>query len=552
MFLDVLSKKQTFISQSNIFYNYTLGFETPSLDLLKTAGKLLKSGLTRCVCFSDFKYLYLDNNDQIKYDKINLDGRNWDSSWKINFEKNLSSELFTELFLSCELLFHENRIVHENKIYIRASLPPFVLEENNDQITIYPGVKIYLDGVAILYFQYDGEWSGLDEDQFLSLFINLNQRYFDKIWVDAKLQKLDGEVALKNSFDDVFSIGGNYFEGKKIKKLKEKMREDSRSLLKNSLEKKGRSFLFDEDSEWVLHQIAGTEEDDGNESWESSIETCRSIYSNAISCILVPKNSSDKDKSYDYIWQGRPSVSLLRFSKQPCEKSILLKNHHTTLIKLLNRANVDMGKYTLPEDLRKFGDYCLHANRSIYLWTWLRKEDEPENVWEHENAYSKVLENQARTEQVEYHNMVIARACSWASNPPSSQHLFDAYTMLAETENNIYHSSISGEISDALKYIIEHFGTAGLIAPAKEMARFRLDELKYRSDSVRNKSNYWLTFVFGLVGVTSFAEFVVNPLILDEWKGVSKVISPFLSFGASTVLILLISGLIWYLSKKRD
>ncbi|MGL6020774.1 MAG: hypothetical protein ACRC0C_19280 [Gibbsiella quercinecans] len=78
-----------------------------------------------------------------------------------------------------------------------------------------------------------------------------------------------------------------------------------------------------------------------------------------------------------------------------------------------------------------------------------------------------------------------------------------------------------------------------------------MDELKYRSDSARNSSNYWLTFVFGLVGVTSFAEFAVNPLILNKWSGINKVIAPFISFGISAVLVLAISAIIWYFTKRK-
>lgn len=125
----------------------------------------------------------------------------------------------------------------------------------------------------------------------------------------------------------------------------------------------------------------------------------------------------------------------------------------------------------------------------------------------------------------------------WANNPPSEQHLFISCTTLAETENNIHHSSIAGEISDTFSYLIKSFGTESLIAYAKEMAGFRMDELKYRSNSARNSGNYWLTFVFGLVGVTSFAEFAVNPLILNKWSGMNKVIAPFISFGISAYLL---------------
>lgn len=549
MLLNILKdkdKKRFLINQVNIFYNYTLGFDILNVDLFKTANKLLKSRLTNCVCFSDFKYLYIDEHNQVKYGQLNPEGRHWDSSWEIKLVNDMPSDILVDLMVSAESLFHESRFVNNGQPYIRASLSPFVLEVGDESFPMYPGVKIYRDGVAILYFQFDGTWGGINDDEFISSYVNMSHRYFDKIWIDAKLQMLDGEIALGNSFEDVFSIGGSYLDGRKIRKLKKRMKENGMKRLSDSLEKNGRVFSFDEHKEWILHQVAGTED---NESWESTIEICRSIYSNVISSILIPKDSNLK--SYGYHWQGRPSVSLLRYDKQPYKKNILLKDFSGMLSGILNRADILENNRALPKDLRMFEDYCFHANRSIYLWTWLKGVDEPEDVWEDKNTNSRILENQVRTEQVEYHNMSISRACAWANTPPSELHLFSSYTILAEAENKIYHSSISGEVSDALSYLIKKFGTGGLISSAKEVAKFHLDELKYRADSVRNKSNYWLTFIFGLVGVTSFAEFAINPLILSLWGWKSKIIVPFISFGVSAVFVLVISMFIWYVTNRK-
>lgn len=536
------------INQANLFYNYTLGFDITSLNLLKTAGNLLNSGMACCVFFSDFKCLYLDDDNKITYVQLTPKGRNWDASWEIEFSEEVPKHILTDLMSSAEISFHENRFVNDFDSYIRASLPPVVLEKNNERYVLYPGVKIHANGVSILYFQFDGTWGGIDNESFLSTFVNLYQIYFDDIWIDSKLQYMDGEVVLENGFDDLFAIGGDYIDERKVSKLKKKMRGDSRKVLAESLSNKGQVFSFGDDIEWNLHKVAGTETD---RKWESTVDICRSIYSNSISTVLVPKNKHDKVKSYGYMWQGRPSVSLLRFYNQPDNKIELIKRFSFSMNDILNRSNINKKDSVLPTDLRKFSDYCLHSNRSIYLWTWLKHAQDSDNVWDEPDTLSKISENQARVEQVEYHNMCVSRACSWAHNPPRDQFLFESYNVLANFNNDIHHSSISGEVSDALAYMIKSFGTESLINPAKEMARFRLDEMKYKSDSVRNHSNYWLTFVFGLVGVTSFAEFVINPLILKESPNIDKVISPIISFGISVMVVLIISLVIWVVTKRR-
>lgn len=54
------------VDQANVFYNYTIGFEASCIDLVETAGNLLKTGITRAVFFSDFKCLYTDAQAEVQ------------------------------------------------------------------------------------------------------------------------------------------------------------------------------------------------------------------------------------------------------------------------------------------------------------------------------------------------------------------------------------------------------------------------------------------------------------------------------------------------------
>ena len=106
-------------------------------------------------------------------------------------------------------------------------------------------------------------------------------------------------------------------------------------------------------------------------------------------------------------------------------------------------------------------------------------------------------------------------------------------------------------MSAALSYIIKEFGTASLIPSAKEAARYYLEALRYRSDSIRNRRDRWLTFVFGLVGAATLAEFVVHPFIQEIWPKLSKVVTPILSFGISGALMLSIVIVVWVINKDE-
>ncbi|WP_231573006.1 hypothetical protein [Yersinia similis] len=541
------TQRQLRINQFNVFYNYVIGFESANIDLVKTAANLLKTGISNSVFFSDFKCIYMDDSKKIQIDLLKPEGRQWDSSWEIKFNPKIPERIIAELIDSYEIAFHESRVSLNSDIYIRTSLPPLVLEYESEQVALFPSVKVYKNGIAILSFQFDETWEKMKESDFISNVVNIYQRYFKSIWVDAKIQTLDAEVELIHAFEDTFSFGGNYFRGRVVNKLINKMKKDSQKVLDDALQTDGEIFSLG-GSDWSLHRIAGTE---NNDSWEATLDLCRSMYCNAIGNILVLDGKYKRDSFKEFIWQGRPSVSLLRFDTQSKSKKELFHTFSHSMMKILLRTDVAEKVPVLPQDLRMFEDYCFHANRSILLWTWLKPNGSLDNVWDEPNTRSKIFESQARAEQIEYYNMSIARACSWAHDPQSDKHLLHAYETLANSEKLIHHSSCSGEVSDSLSYIIESFGTTALIPSAKEVARYHLDELRYKSDFVRSRRDRWLTFVFGLVGAATLAEFVVHPIIQKIFPMLNKTIAPMFSFFISGFLILSVAIIILVINRDE-
>ena len=193
----------------------------------------------------------------------------------------------------------------------------------------------------------------------------------------------------------------------------------------------------------------------------------------------------------------------------------------------------------LPPDLRLFDDYCLHGNRAILLWTWLRPSDAPDNTWDNPNTRTHLIENQARAEHFEYHNIRIARACAIAEDPLSDEQLVYAYETLSKANSVIYKSSQASEITDALEYLITAAGTTGLIASAKEQARWYLDERRYNAEKRRARMDRWLTAVFGMVGAAGLADLVLKPLIQATYPGLSDWLAGLAAFLSASFLIVL-------------
>jgi hypothetical protein len=534
------------VHQVNCFYNYTVGLATSDVNLVKTAAKLLKCGVARAVCFSDLKCVYLDDEGDIQLEWLRPQGRQWDSRWTVNYSDDLPRSAVQELTFCLELSFHEQRIeapeARQMAPYLRAALPPLVLEREDMTLPVHAWLKLFSDGIMIVSFQLDTSWDGLGEADFISDIVNIYQRYFDRVWVRADLQRRDAEQIMPEAFRRELSIGGQEVVGRKLKKLLKEMRQESWATLNESLGKEGRDFVIGEET-WTLHQIAGSEEQDG---WEATMDLCRSIYVNAVTGLVVPAiRKKRKQLGQIQLWQGRPSISLMRFRDQPSSKDVLLDHFGQSMSRVLLRSSALPDPPELPPDLRTFADYCFHANRALLLWTWLRPNGAPDDAWEDSTTTARLLENQGRAEHFEYHNMRIARACATANSPPSDNHLISAYEMLASADSVVHQSSQAGEITDALSYLMSTAGTTDLIDSGKEQARWHLDERRYRADKNRSWMERWLAVIFGFVGATGLADLVIQPYLKVAHPDLQAWLRGLVSFFVAVLFVALVALLIW-------
>ena len=534
------------VNQVNCFYNYTAGLEAMEVDLLKTAVKLLKSGLARTVCFSDFKSAYLDTKGAVQVEWIQPQGRQWDTSWVGKFGAGLPPHVTEDLIFCLELSFHEFRIqgtgAKHMPPYLRAPLPPLVLERDGDILPIRPWLKLYADGIFTLSYQLDAKWEGLDEPAFIEDVVNFYQRYFDRIWVQAHIQRLESEQVLPKAFEDELSLGGQRLGGRLVRRLLKEMRGGNRRVLDESLGKNGKTFEIGGES-WELHPIAGSED---QENWEATFELCRSLYANAVASTVVP-HKKKRHQSFPRVtlWQGRPSISLLRFNGQPDTKNELIERFSPSISRVLMRSPTLSGPPRLPPDLRVFNDYCFHGNRALLLWTWLRPSHAPDDAWADTCTRMHVLENQARSEHLEYHNFRVARACAITAAPPTDDHLMAAYEILASAETVVHHASQFGEVTDALEYMFDVTGTSRVISVGKEQARWYLDERRYQVEKDRSRLDRWLTVMLGFVGTAALANLVTLPMLRNLYPGLGDVqaglAALFLASGAVVVLAIAIS-----------
>ncbi len=535
------------VQQANVFYNYTLGFYASEIDLVKTATKAIKLGISTSAFFSDNKFIYPDKEGKVQFEWIQPKGRLWNSPHRVSLEKEIPDHIWENLNFALEASFHENRIGQEERTpYVRLFLPPIVLEDEEIKLPLDVTVKLFDDGIAILSFQLEGAWERADEDFFINEVVNLFNRYFVDVWIDAKIQKLEADLIIPHAYKNQITLAGKPLEGRNIKRSIQRMRKDARKIFQESISKGGTTFFIGK-KKVVLHKAAGGNQVD---DWESNFDFCTEVYRNALSNLIVPEDGQKEFASNQPLhWQGRPSISLMRFDDQPDNKMKLLDKYKQSLLRILWRSTHVKSNAELPKDLRPMGDFTFHGTRAIFLWTWTKPKGVPSNVWEDPNTLSIIMSQQSRAEHIEYYNMRLARACKLIRNPPSEEHLIDSYRNLCTAEDDLHYSGSAGEITDALKSILKDIGTMDLVPSAKETARWYLDEIRYKTEKRRLAVDRWLTLVFGLVGITGLSEFLIKPYI-ELFLTDSSLLVPMYSFVFSAAIVVLAILLIWLFNRR--
>lgn len=535
------------IQQANVFYNYTLGFYATEIDLVKTATKAIKLGVSSSAYFSDNKFIFSNEGGKIQFEDIQPEGRFWEAPHEVLLDKKVPKNIREELKLSLETAYHDERIGNYGLApYVRLFFPPIVLEDKKIELPLHTSVKIFDDGIAILSFQLKGSWGKADESFFINEVVNLFNSYFNDVWIDATIQKLAADIIIPQAYEGQITLAGKPIESRGMKRIIRKARIDAREVFQESISKGGRTFQIG-DKEVILHKAAGSEEVD---NWESNFDYCTEVYRNALSNLITPEDGQKEFASSQPLhWQGRPSISLMRFNEQPDNKKEILDRYKQSLLRILSRTPHIENNAELPNDLRQIDDFIFHGTRAIFLWTWTKPDNAPSDVWEDPNTLSIVMNQQSRAKHIEYYNMRLARACKLTRFPPSEDHLIDSYRILCMAEDDLHHSGSAGDITDALKTIVKNIGTMDLVPSAKEAARWYLDEMRYQTEKQRLTVDRWLTLVFGLVGTAGLSEFLIRPYV-ELFLTESEILAPLYSFTLSLSSVLLIVLLVWFFNRR--
>jgi hypothetical protein len=351
----------------NIVFHYTTSFTTASINLPKFLGRLVKSGLCEVAVYSPGVIAWREGerhqvaNLELKTHEHGLPYRSAIYTLPAGIVANkYAAEVSLQLMmLRAGELDVLNREMTESIHYVRGVMSPCVFESSFGEISLYPQLTLYENGVLNVTFRVISPSKTTNLDVFIEDYLNLFKHHVDELKVPPSLVNLDARNLLLHK--DQKDRRAALVDLKRVERLvKENTVMDSRG-----------------DFEYSL--VSVNLDPTNNSDAPMNLGLLKSMILSSVACLLNPPTSGWRfrwfgAKNRDFVswgsWVGRPNVYIMSFENQPEKASEIHHRYQLALAKILARTT-HIPPESAPEfvgkSLRLFEDYGLFANSALNL-----------------------------------------------------------------------------------------------------------------------------------------------------------------------------------------
>ncbi|MDI3095021.1 hypothetical protein QJ133_28255 [Priestia megaterium] len=525
------------INDYDVWYSYFKYFLNFNINLQQVAMNMIELDLAELIIDSD-EIVYWKNTRGIVTNKqIPLVYQeNGFSSYTIPEDmKRIQSEF---LFQAYQMRHNEKTVFHsdfEGSLqFIRIFLGVCYLQDKEGKIAVYPQIKIYSNGIVLLFFRRINKNCDLTVDTFVQEGVNLPLKTFDSIWVYSG-------IALANQL--AFEQGGfynypftKYLQKKRYEVIKQALSDEISNIRDN---KKG--FNFD---------VVQYEKEDSEIFTIDHLKDMIFIMVEYASNIHIerPLKRELKYVLHNY-WRGTPFIYLLEFSNQSETTDQFTEEQKSNFQSILARTEQKL-KDTQPLiDYRLFNDYSVFVNEATILWVLSKEGLYSNKSLADGNRGPLIYDKQIQSEMLFYilalhHKIYTISSLKSASTEDIIQQKIFANKVYRDFES----ASPFGEINDFLK-ASSKMGVDKL----KKDTDLNLDlkkELKIEINTKKNNFFSWLiSILFGIVGIPAFTTDFLIPLWqvtsipMPKSDNLQKVFSYLISLGV-------FSSILWIIYRK--
>jgi len=537
------------VQEWEVWHTYTTYLDSPGLNLLTGASKLVESEIAECVVSSTGKTFWRSREQVAQgVTRVKVDSQTGAGSFSlvaddksIGMPKGFALEAWGQ---AARFLLGELRVLGEEHSfadeYIRAYLGKVVViategEESTSELDLYPVLVIYQSGVLVLELRMIGPSGSIPLSDFIQYAVNLPRLKLSKALVNPGLAR---------------NATAAYYRSTRVPFLR-RWRYARSQVLHNAAIAELTTQVQDGDFSFRLSPWSG--ECDSLRSVAMSIfHTCSYLVTGPRVGLAFLLLGPRIPPSLGEFWSGRPHIYLIRFQDQRETAAENKVTHADSLSSILFRtpglANA------LPKDLRLFEDYSVFVAATASLWVWSLRGLDQERNREDPNRGKFIYERQALMELLEYGYMLHRGLYHRAEDIQSTDQVMSVRRFVLQLRLRMREVSYSGEIRELLESGWNALGLPTLVSEIE--AALALREAEMRSvDTMRATRVGWaIAIVFGIVAIPALADQIVIPawhvLKLHAISDPDKI--KLLAGGVATVCILAVLSIaLWAVSMRN-
>ncbi|MEN6620711.1 MAG: hypothetical protein ABFD50_04045 [Smithella sp.] len=525
----------------NVWNTYAYYFIEPIEDLYDVAQKIVQSKLAISAFHSTGIAWYWSEGNVIK-SPVEIDHVGYACDTRIKLPNAENSYALECILQSSRMRVFEmgllNETLQDSLPYVRAHLGECIIELTDQQILLYPQIKIYDNGVFLVEFRTIGPEKRYSLNTLIDKNINLFTHIAENIELPPQIVNLYSKFALYENYQSPIAW---YKDIKKLKKYKEKIEQEKYIVqVRNGFEFEYVSLGYGFTIKDIFDYICGALTVSLNNSYNYQIPI--------------------KKKKYNLgsYWSGRPSVYLVEFDGQPFNALEIHTKFKTSLNKIMGRTTSE-GITTdfLGKNFRAFDDFALYVGRALTLFVFSRETECPLRIHKLSASFHRPFRD-PNMDEVYCHHQIKVELTDFVY--VSYQRMMERSTLnvknvtdilhekeqLLALEKNLQECSHSGELNDFFLHTWEVFGLNSIRANIEQNFALKIARLSELRGLSIQRFGWILSIIFGLSGAVALAQNFIQPLWrqlaipLPSGEDLLKIYSTIIAAGGMLVIIMIV------------
>jgi hypothetical protein len=326
--------------------------------------------------------------------------------------------------------------LHDYTPFVRALLNPIVMENEEISVVLYPQLKLYGNGVALLHFRLFAPDDGSDLTSLVNSYLNLFGMDVTKLMVPP-------------------SVLLQYDMGNALASI------TSRSHTKNAVAAFERHIqghvehvhrMDTEDFSFGLVDIPREQYLNADEPYTFGF--VRDLYMTAIARVLAPKRQVFRECG-NY-WSSRPTVFLFDYTRQPAkfrDEDDVLSREFTSILLRVDDISPQVAAQTRLDNLRMFDDCRWYIGEAVNLLAFSREGAQSNREFADPNHGQLVYDKIVQVEAMEFirytHRKMLESSMLEKASPAETQADWRA---VQDMESVLADPSRNGEITDTIRH----------------------------------------------------------------------------------------------------